>query len=136
MLDGAVARKFKKVTVFGGVIDSVFDRVSDFLYIIAFSFSVVVRLELSLSFLLLSFLISYMRARGTGISNDNMPGVMERPERIIGLFIALLSYILFPGFHFLGFNPAELVFIVLLILSLQTFFQRMYFVYQMTEGKY
>lgn len=136
MLDGAVARKFKKVTFFGGFMDSLFDRISDFLYIIAFIFSNLVRLELGLPLILLSFLISYMRARGGNGSNTEMPGFMERTERIIGLFFALFAYVLFPTTQIYGFNSAEIVFLFLLPFTIYTFFQRLYFIYQLSESKY
>src|SRR5438128_8845570 len=43
LLDGMVARRYQKVTAFGGFLDSVFDRVSDFLLIAAFGYSGIVR---------------------------------------------------------------------------------------------
>src|SRR5579863_7156235 len=42
MLDGMVARKYHKVTKFGGFLDSTMDRVSDFLLITAFAFTGIV----------------------------------------------------------------------------------------------
>src|SRR6266480_3377794 len=39
LVDGMVARKYNKVTAFGGFLDSTLDRVSDFLIITAFAFA-------------------------------------------------------------------------------------------------
>jgi phosphatidylglycerophosphate synthase len=64
MLDGMVARKFKKVTAFGGLFDSTMDRVSDFLLITAFAFGSIVRWEIIAPFLLFAFLTGYIRSRG------------------------------------------------------------------------
>jgi len=46
MLDGMVARKYHKVTAYGGFLDSTMDRVADFLIITAFSFGGIVRWEI------------------------------------------------------------------------------------------
>src|SRR5438105_997507 len=43
LLDGMVARKYSKVSAFGGFLDSVMDRVSDFFIIAAFGFGRIVR---------------------------------------------------------------------------------------------
>src|SRR5664279_3200936 len=64
LLDGMVARKFKKVTAFGGLLDSTMDRVSDFFIITALAFGNIVRWEITGPILLFAFLTSYIRSRG------------------------------------------------------------------------
>ena len=142
MLDGMIARKFEKVTAFGGLFDSTMDRVSDFFIITAFAFGNLVRWEITAPILLLAFLTSYIRSRcelalavhqkNEEIKNDvqfNI-GLIERPERLIGIFIALLLYVLFPELHFFEINIAELVFLILFVLSLYTVCQRLKYAYQ------
>src|SRR5579862_4764837 len=64
MLDGMVARKYHKVTNFGGFLDSTMDRVADFLIITVFAFTGIVRWEIVAPFLLFAYLTSYVRSRG------------------------------------------------------------------------
>jgi archaetidylinositol phosphate synthase len=127
-LDGAVARLSGKVSSFGAVLDSTFDRIADAIYIYAFVFAGLVRPELGFTVLLVSFLISYIRSRvelaGFGKFKLDV-GLIERPERLILLFVALLSVRFLPGIFILGMNSAELIFVVLIILSLFTVGQRL-----------
>ncbi len=126
MLDGMVARKYHKVTNFGGFLDSTMDRIADFLIITAFAFSGIVSWVIVAPFLLFAYLTSYVRSRGE-LANPNVSfaiGLIERSERLILIFIALLIYILFPTINFFGFNIAEVSFIFLSLVSLYTVIQR------------
>ncbi len=83
LIDGMIARKYNKVTAFGGFLDSTLDRVSDFFIITAFSFGAIVRWEIAVTLLFLSFLTSYTRAHGELRSNSKVNfaiGLIERPE--------------------------------------------------------
>jgi archaetidylinositol phosphate synthase len=131
LIDGMVARKYKKVTAFGGFLDSTMDRVSDFFIITAFAFGNIVRWEIVAPFLLFSFLISY--ARGTSeklalAKNDTKTkfnvGLIERTERLVLTCLALLLYMIFPTFSFSGLNIAEVIFAILVVLSCYTTLQR------------
>ncbi|HSA83332.1 MAG TPA: CDP-alcohol phosphatidyltransferase family protein, partial [Patescibacteria group bacterium] len=85
MLDGMIARKYQKVTAFGGFLDSTFDRISDFLMITAFAFAGIVSWNIAAPVLLFSFLISYTRSRGE-LANPSVSfavGMIERTERLI-----------------------------------------------------
>ncbi|HEX8932508.1 MAG TPA: CDP-alcohol phosphatidyltransferase family protein [Patescibacteria group bacterium] len=131
-LDGMVARKYHKVTKFGGFLDSTLDRLADFLMIACFGFANIVRFEIIVPILLFTFLTSYIRARGE-LANPNVSfamGLIERTERLFLIIFALIFYLLFPNLFFFNFNAAEQIFIVLLILSLFTVFQRMIFAYK------
>lgn len=131
-LDGMVARKYNKVTKFGGFLDSTLDRFSDFLMITAFGFAHLVRFELIAPVILFSFLISYIRARGE-LTNPHLSfavGLIERTERLILLILALIIYTLLPNWKLLNFNSAELIFIILLILSIYTVVQRMIYAHK------
>jgi phosphatidylglycerophosphate synthase len=132
MLDGLVARRWNKTTAFGGFLDSFMDRVSDFLVITAFSFSGLVRWNIAAPLLLFAFLTSYARSRGelakTGA--NFAVGIIERTERLMLIFIALLFYTFVPNLTVNGFNAAEVVFIIIGILSLITVLQRIYYAYK------
>jgi archaetidylinositol phosphate synthase len=129
-IDGAVARMTGKVTAFGSFLDSSIDRISDALFICGFAFAGIVRYEIVIVVLFLSFFISYLRARAELASNGKISlavGIIERTERLILLFLSLLLYILLPkDFNFFGFNIAEIIFLLLSILSFITVLQRVF----------
>ncbi|MBU4099110.1 CDP-alcohol phosphatidyltransferase family protein, partial [Patescibacteria group bacterium] len=96
LLDGLVARMTGKVTSFGSFFDSTMDRISDFLIISAFGFAHIVRWEIIVLFLFVSFLVSYVRSRGELAGNKTISfdiGLIERPERLIGIFVGLVGYV-------------------------------------------
>lgn len=133
MLDGAVARLHGKESAFGGFLDSTFDRISDFLIISAFGFAGLVSWNLVVPFLCVSFLISYVRSRGELASGNRVKfavGIMERTERLIGIFLALGLFVFFPNFYLYGFSVVEIVLLVLLLLSVVTLIQRILFAYK------
>ena len=135
-LDGMVARKYNKVTPFGGLLDSTMDRVSNFFVITAFAFSGIVRWEIIAPLLLFAFLTSYVRAQG-GVRSKTDPanfasgiGFIEHSERMIWIIVSLLLYLLLPKIFVWGFNIAEISFIVLTVLSLYTVIQRISYAYK------
>ncbi|HSF19956.1 MAG TPA: CDP-alcohol phosphatidyltransferase family protein [Vicinamibacteria bacterium] len=100
MLDGAVARISRRSTKFGGFLDSVTDRYTDFLmlfgilvyllrhvhgpgrtpYLILFGFTVVGTAT-----------TSYIRARAENVIPECKVGFMERAERTVTIIIGLLA---------------------------------------------
>jgi archaetidylinositol phosphate synthase len=127
LLDGLIARKFNKVSSFGGFLDSTIDRVGDFLFITAFAFGQIVRWEIIAPLLLFSFLTSYIRSRAGLESRDHMEfaiGLIERPERFMFLISALVAYIIFPNVEISNLNLAEIILFMLTILSSITVIQR------------
>lgn len=131
VLDGLAARAYNKTSAFGAVLDSTIDRISDFLFITAFGFSHLISWYIILFFLLVSFLISYIRSRGELACTKKISlaiGIIERPERLVGIFLMLLLYILFPKLIFFTLNILSWGFIVLSIFSVITIFQRLWFI--------
>lgn len=132
LLDGMVARKFNKVSNFGGFLDSTLDRIGDFLLITPFAFAGIIGWELAAPLLLFAFLTSYIRSRGE-LANKSVSfavGIIERTERLLIIFIALLLYILIPNVFFAGFNVVEVSFLFLAILSFITVLQRIHHAYK------
>ncbi len=95
VVDGSVARRTGKSTVFGAFYDSTLDRVADgavfggltFFYATNTPHRSLVMVAIALVGLLATFLTSYTRARAEGLGIEMKGiGMMERPERI-----ALLS---------------------------------------------
>ncbi len=124
-LDGALARKFGKTSVFGAFLDSVVDRVSDFLPLIAL---VLVYRENTLYLLIIlvamvgSFMVSYTRARGEGLGIKCTVGVLERAERSILLIVFTFLHI------------PILAVIIIALGSVITTFQRIQCVYKNTKN--
>lgn len=132
LVDGMVARKHKKVTAFGGFLDSTLDRVGDFLLITPFAFAGIIGWELAAPLLLFAFLTSYIRSRGE-LANPKVSfavGIIERTERLLIIFVALLLYAIFPNLVLAGFNIIEISFTFLGILSFYTVLQRIAYAYK------
>jgi CDP-diacylglycerol--glycerol-3-phosphate 3-phosphatidyltransferase len=147
MLDGDVARLSNSSSRFGAFLDSTLDRAGEgaiFAGIACFYFAraqgAALWLEegsgsrfsdpegrstavLALATLILSFLVSYTRARAEGLGLECKVGIMERPERLLLLLMgALLGPRFMPGV--LG---------ILFLLTLVTVLQRVYHVRRLTR---
>ena len=139
-IDGAVARMTNNTTAFGGFWDSSIDRVADFLFISSFGFSGIVRWEIVVVVLFLSFLISYIRSRAELAAKGDLVlavGIIERPERMIFILLALISCWFFQGVNMtfinFEFNLTEIVFIILGVFSTITIFQRFFAAYKLLK---
>lgn len=133
MLDGMVARMTGKVTAFGGFLDSTIDRFADFTVIAVFGFAGLVGWNIILPLLMLTYLISYIRSRTELAAKGKLVanvGFLERTERLIGIFVGLALYALFPSFTAGGFNILALTCILLIVLSAYTVGQRFVFAYK------
>jgi CDP-diacylglycerol--glycerol-3-phosphate 3-phosphatidyltransferase len=122
VLDGDVARRLGRASRFGAFIDSMLDRVSEFvlfggilLYVVRrpAGFDLYEPVVIMLA-LMGSVMTSYARARAEGVGIECKVGVMERPERIALMAIGLIA-----GYRFL-----MAVMILLAATSLYTVFQR------------
>lgn len=96
MLDGIVARTKGESSSFGAFLDSVLDRYSDSVILLAIAWNLgsaghMTGVFLSLGTLVGSLIISYARARAEGLGVPCTHGLMERPERLILLFIGAVS---------------------------------------------
>ena len=150
ILDGDVARETGTASPFGAFLDSTLDRIGEgalyaglanFYYTRAQGGSLWIRGELqadarwgdpdghtmavlALSTLILSFLVSYARARAEGLGFECKVGIMERPERMMALAAgAVLGQRFMPGV--LG---------LLFLLTLVTVLQRVYHVRRLTQS--
>lgn len=93
-LDGEVARSLGRTSPKGAFLDSVFDRVSEFIvYLGLFLFAGLGALDKTLLFALLftSLAISYIRARAEGVGIECKVGLFDRATRIIILGVALIT---------------------------------------------
>lgn len=100
MLDGAVARISGGTTAFGGFLDSITDRYTDFLMLFGILAYLLTNVhgEYRLLYLILwGFTVtgtattSYMRARAENVIPECKVGFMERAERTVTIIIGLLA---------------------------------------------
>jgi CDP-diacylglycerol--glycerol-3-phosphate 3-phosphatidyltransferase len=123
LFDGVVARKLEKVTTLGSFLDSVLDRYSDLLLLLAILIYYLKKGEPGLV-ILTSFvsmgtvLIPYVRAKAESLQIQCTIGLMERAERIILLSAGTL------------FQWMEPVLWILVILTHFTVLQRIYYVWK------
>jgi len=123
LLDGVIARKLEKVTTFGGFFDSVMDRYSDLLLLLALAIHYLNQDNSSLLILTLvvsigTALVPYARAKAEAIQVACTIGWMERAERIILFSLGLL------------FNWMGSMLWILAILTHFTVLQRIYYVWK------
>ncbi|MBN1793988.1 MAG: CDP-alcohol phosphatidyltransferase family protein [Candidatus Omnitrophica bacterium] len=128
LLDGAMARKYQRVTRFGAFFDSVCDRYAEFFIytgIGVYSFGEADSTLLILTFLLAmgAFVTSYTRARSEPLGVRCAGGWVRRPERVILLGLGAFFYKLY------------FVMWILALLSNLTALQRVVFVYRALEEK-
>ena len=129
LMDGAVARLTGKVSPFGALLDSVFDRLGEAALFLGLAihavqgghsddyqlfFLVVVILAL-----IFSQAVSYLRARGEGLGVFTRAGIMTRPERVVLLGAGLLS------------GQIEWFVLAIAVVSCFTLFQRMFTIRRM-----
>lgn len=123
LFDGVVARKLGKISVLGNFLDSVLDRYSDLLFLLALLIHYLKQGEPG--FVLLTAFVSmgtalipYVRAKAEALEVPCTAGLMERAERIILLAVGAL-------FQWMG--P---VLWILAILTHVTVLQRIYYVWK------
>lgn len=94
MLDGAVARATGKISKGGAFLDSVLDRLSDAAIFVGliwwYTHDDQLGLQLAIAGLILSLMVSYVRARAEGLGFTCDVGIAERPERIVILCTGLI----------------------------------------------
>jgi CDP-diacylglycerol--glycerol-3-phosphate 3-phosphatidyltransferase len=126
LLDGQVAAKTNKKSLFGAMFDSTMDRYSEFfLYLgIAYYFRDHWALWLCFFTFFGSYMVSYTRARAEGLGMECHVGIMQRAERL-GL-LALGSVL---GSVFGAFDSVMIaVLITIAVISNFTSFQRIHHV--------
>lgn len=99
LVDGAVARSTKRVSTFGGVLDSVLDRYSDLIVIMAIAVPFIRKGDQVLAAVTLFAamgvaIIPYVKARANAEGIPCEVGILERAERIIILLVGLLIGVL------------------------------------------
>lgn len=124
LMDGALARLTGKVSAFGALLDSVFDRLSEAALFVGLAVYAL-REDLGedrqiffITVLLLALIfsqgVSYLRARGEGLGVFTKAGLMTRPERVVLLGAGLIA------------GQIEWFLLAIAVVSCFTLFQRMF----------
>lgn len=95
MLDGALARLTNRVSRFGGILDSTLDRLSEAVVLLALLAVYAREQHVAGSLLvgvtlLLSLMVSYIRARIEGMGIECKAGFFTRTERVVVMALGLL----------------------------------------------
>jgi CDP-diacylglycerol--glycerol-3-phosphate 3-phosphatidyltransferase len=133
LLDGAVAKARGPGRRLGALLDSTTDRLSDGLLFASVAWLYGVDPDIAghdrpwvaamaLAALVLSFLVSYVKARAEGLGFECDVGIIERAERVGLVIVALL------------FDILPVVLVVLTFLSAVTFVQRVVHVIKQEPG--
>ena len=127
-IDGKVAEETNQASRFGGFWDSVMDRFSDLsLFIgVMYLYSQLGRTDyvmVAAFAMMFSVMTSYTRARAESMIDKCKVGFMERPERIVLVMIGAFT------------NRMGAVLWVILILSVVTVLDRIYFTWQVLNSQ-
>lgn len=138
VLDGTVARRTGKSTVFGAFYDSTLDRVADggvmagltIFYATSPAHHNIYMVVVCLVGIIGTFLISYTRARAEALGIDAKVGLMQRPERVFLLSAPQALFGLFwSGWVLMG------IIVLLAVTAWITAVQRIAFVRRITLAK-
>jgi CDP-diacylglycerol--glycerol-3-phosphate 3-phosphatidyltransferase len=136
VIDGEVARRTNRCTVFGAFYDSSLDRVADGALMAGLTVFYatnpihhnVYMMVVCLLGIIGTFMVSYARARAESLGIDAKVGVMQRPERIVLLSAPQALFGLFwNGWVLIG------IIILLSVTARITAVQRIAFVYHATQ---
>jgi CDP-diacylglycerol--glycerol-3-phosphate 3-phosphatidyltransferase len=137
VIDGEVARRTNRCTVFGAFYDSSLDRVADgalmagltVFYATNAIHHNIYMVVVCLLGIIGTFLVSYARARAESLGIDAKVGVMQRPERIVLLSAPQALFGLFwNGWVLIG------IIVLLSVTAWITAVQRIAFVYNATQN--
>ena len=126
VLDGQVAAKTNKKSLFGAIFDSTLDRYSEFFIYLGIAYYFRDHWALWLCFFTFfgSYMVSYTRARAEGLGINCQIGIMQRAERIVLLALGSLL-----GSAFGAFDSVMIgVLIAIAAISNFTAFQRIFYV--------
>ena len=136
VVDGEVARRTGRSTVFGAFYDSTLDRVADGVLMAGLTVFYatnpvhhnIYMVVTCLVGMIATFLVSYTRARAESLGIDAKVGVMQRPERIVLLSAPQALFGLFwNGWVLIG------IIVLLTVTACITAVQRIAFVHRFTQ---
>ncbi|MEO5567484.1 MAG: phosphatidylinositol phosphate synthase [Gemmatimonadaceae bacterium] len=138
VLDGTVARRSGRESVFGAFLDSTLDRLADgaifvglaTFYALSIEHGSTLMMLVCMSGLVGALMTSYARARAEPLGIDAKIGMVQRPERVVLLSVPQALF----GLALDGWVLRAVVFIIT-IGAWITVIQRIVFVYQQTRNR-
>lgn len=129
VLDGKVARETGLASKFGSFYDSTLDRISE---LVIYASLISVFLESRFPWMVYvtfaaaggALMVSYTRARAEALGIPCRVGLMQRPERVVGLGVGAM----------LGITPLLVVLSALAVLSIFTAVERIFAVYSLARA--
>ena len=129
ILDGRVARETGLASKFGSFYDSTLDRISE---LVIYAGLISLFLESRTPWMVYvtfaaaggALMVSYTRARAEALGIPCKVGVMQRPERVVGLGVGAM----------LGLTPLRVVLAILAVLSVFTAVERIFAVYRVARA--
>ena len=120
ILDGEIARKFKRQSKLGDMLDHTTDRISDVIIFLGVALNPSVPNILGFLTIVFMLMVSYMGTQFQAITNRRLyGGIVGRSDRIFLLFLFGIGSMFFEKSLYYGV-------IFILILSIVTFLQRLY----------
>ncbi|MBA7675437.1 Phosphatidylinositol phosphate synthase [subsurface metagenome] len=132
MLDGALARKTDRVTLFGAILDSTLDRLSEAALLLSI-LVIYAREQPTLGILIVglallgSLLVSYIRAKAEALGLECEVGLFTRPERVVALALGLLL-------SQINYVFLTVALIIIVVFSFFTVNQRLLYVWRQTKN--
>lgn len=129
ILDGQLARRQGSVSPNGAFLDSCMDRLAEGAVFVGLAVHLIPSgaswVALAVLGLVASTMVSYARARAEGLGLDGKVGVLERPERLVVLIVALL----------VGGLALRILLVALTLLAFWTFWARVRHVERQVQAK-
>ena len=129
ILDGAIAKKFNRITKLGDFLDHSFDRLADIVILAGITFSPLIPDWIGILVIIFVFLVSYLGTQAQALNFKRLyGGLIGRSDRIIIIFLGGILTVFYPPSLYYAM-------LVLLILSIVTFFQRFFIIYNDISNK-
>jgi phosphatidylglycerophosphate synthase len=133
ILDGKVAAKTNRISLFGAIYDSSLDRYSEFFIYLGLAFHFRNHWTIWVVFFtfLGSTMVSYTRARAEGLGLKCNVGIMQRAERMMMLFFGVVVGLIFNVY----LEAVSTALVIIAVASNITAIQRIYYVKKMEKAK-
>jgi phosphatidylglycerophosphate synthase len=130
-LDGEIAREFKTISKFGDLLDHTLDRIADVAFFVALAFNQTISVRSLAFFALIAVLLaSYVGTEAQALTGKRLyTAILGRADRMVVLIVASILQV------FLHHHSVLVALYIILILSVLTFFQRIYITTRMLKRK-
>jgi len=129
MLDGEIAKAFKRDTKFGDFLDHVFDRIADIVILMALTLTPFVPDILGYASIIMVLLVSYLGTQAQALTSKRLySGILGRADRTMLIGAALIVALWLP-------QALYWAVVIMLALSVISFIQRFYTITRMLKRK-